>query len=87
MLTKQSTTFRLSRQLLSRLDIYAKSSGNTKTYLIEKAIEKILNNSATQVKKRNNLIKYVGGFQDKTAEELIQDVYKSRKNKKLNSLD
>ena len=87
MFTKQATTFRLSKDLLTKLDLYAKTTGSTKTSLLEKALESYINKANKVLpKKRNNLIKYIGGFEDQSADQMIENIRLARKNKKLTSL-
>ena len=78
--TKHAMNFRLSYQARTTLSLLEKKLKVTKTTLIEDALQFYAKKNLSE---RNSLLECVGLFSDRDAEQMLDAVKTSRRNKKL----
>lgn len=74
-------SYRLNKNIRNKIDIISKQLAISNTKVVEEAI---LSYSNTLNPVKNKLSKYIGSVDDKFADDLLDDIRNSRKDKKLN---
>ncbi len=77
---KQAMNFRLSQHAALTLSILEQELHLSKTSIVEQAIECY---AKKKIRQKNSLLKFAGCFNEEEAEMILEEIKKSRHNKKI----